>query len=77
MHSCAVRLERGLALLAHARAEIAAEQSFAGAAGKRAERVIDESDAAFSVAADDEIALRVEQALGALLTLLELPIAVR
>ena len=46
-------------------------------AGQRAERVIGVSDGAVAVAAHDHVALRLDEALGALLLFLELPIAVR
>ena len=50
-----------------------AAQRFARLPRERAERIVGVGDAAFAVAADDQIALRFEQAHGARLGLLELP----
>ena len=76
MQARAVSLQDGLTLLKDVKLMGAAEEGLLRAASQRAERIVDEGDAATAIAADDQIALRVEQALGALLALLELPVAI-
>src|ERR1019366_7046413 len=76
MHPGAVGLERGLALLDDVGLETAAHQRLARRAGQRAKRVVDEGNETAAVAADDDVALGFEKALGPLLDLLELPIAI-
>ena len=72
----AVGQGRCLALRFHGQREIGAKQRLARPPGQRAERVIGVSDRAFAVAADDDVALRLEKALGAFLRLLEFPMAI-
>ena len=76
MHPGAVGLERGVALLDHLQGERGAGERFARRSGERAERVVDEGDAALAVAAHDDVALGLQKAAGPLLDLLELPVAV-
>ena len=72
----AVGLERGVALLEHLELEAAADQRFARLLGQFAIGVVGEGDAAVGVAQHDQVALRFEQAAGALLGLLQFPVAV-
>ena len=72
----AVGLERGVALLEHVEREAAADQRVARLFRQFAIGVVDEGDAAVAVAQHDQVALRFEQAAGALLGLLQFPIAV-
>ena len=57
-------------------AKAVAEQILARASGQRAERVVGIGDGAGAVAAHDDVALRLEEAFGALLRFADLPIAV-
>ena len=72
----AVDLDRGVALLEDGRHETAADQRVARPRDQFAIGIVDEGDAAFRVAQNDQIALRFEQAAGALLGLLQFPVAV-
>ena len=72
----AVGERRGLALRLHGKREVGAQQRLAWAAGERAERVVGVGDRALAVAANDDVALRLEKALGAFLRFLEFPVAV-
>ncbi len=76
VHAGAVVMQRGLALLDHRQRERAADELVARAGSQRAEGVVGVGDAVVAVTADDDVALRLEQAARALLGLLELPIAV-
>ena len=72
----AVRQHAGAALLQRRQRIGGAEQRLARRAGQGAIGVVDVGDAALAVAADDQIALRFEQARRARLGLLQLPGAV-
>ena len=76
MRTGAVRHDREVALHDHVEPEGLAEQRFARRPRQRAKGVVGVGDAPLAVAPDDDVALRLEKALGALLGLLELPIAV-
>ena len=67
---------RGGALLEHRQREGGADERLARPLGERAERIVDIGDAAVGVAAHDHVALRGQEALGALFRFLELPVAV-
>src|SRR5262249_13324760 len=69
--------ERGVPLRDHGWRKVGAEKLLAAAGNKRAERIVGVGDAPAAVAPDDHVALRLEHARGALLGLLELPVAVR
>ncbi len=68
--------QRGVALLQHVEREPAADQRSARLSGELAIGVVGEGDAAVAVAQHDQVALRFEQAAGALLGFLQFPIAV-
>jgi len=72
----AVRLDRGVTLLQHRQREARADQRVARPAGERTIGVVDRGDDAVAVAQHDQVALGFEQAAGALLGLLKLPVAV-
>ena len=72
----AVRQCAGAVLLERRQRGRRAEQRVARCAGQRAIGVVDVGDAALAVAADDQVALRFEQARGARLGLLQFPGAV-
>ena len=72
----AVARERGDALLDHRQRKIRADDLLAGASGQRAERVVGVGDAMLAVVAHDHVALRLDEAAGAFLGFLELPVAV-
>ena len=76
MNSRAIRIERALALLKHGECEAAADQRAARLPGQFAIGVVDEGDGACGIAQHDQVALGFEQAAGALLGLLQFPIAV-
>ena len=76
MNPRAVGLQRAVALLEHGEREAAADQRARGCSRQFAIGVVDEGDAAFGVAQHDQVALRFEQAAGALLGFLQFPIAV-
>ena len=72
----AVRFQRAVALLEHGQLKATADQRLPRLPGKLAKSVIDERNDAFGVAQHDQIALRLEQAAGALLGFLQFPIAI-
>ncbi len=72
----AVGEQRGVALLLHRQRECGAKKVVAAASGERAERVIGIGDGAVAVAAHDDVTLRFEKALGALLGFPAFPITV-
>ena len=72
----AVAFKRGVALFEHVEGEAAADQGAARLLRQLAKGVVDEGDAAVGVAQHDQVALRFEQAAGALLGFLQFPIAV-
>jgi hypothetical protein len=72
----AVGFERGVALFDHPEPAGAADQSVAIHLRQFAIGVIGESDAAIGVAQHDQVALRFEQAAGALLGFLQFPVPV-
>jgi hypothetical protein len=76
VNPCAVLLQRGVALLKYSQHELAADQRAARLLGQFAIGVVDEGDAALGVPQHDQVALRFEQAAGALFGLLQFPIAV-
>ena len=76
VHAGAVGLHGDLTLLGRLELEAAADQLVARATGELAVGVVDERDRAVALAADDEVALRLEQVAGALLGVLQLPVAV-
>ena len=71
-----IRQRCGLALRQQRRTERAAEQRVAGAREQRAIGIVHVGDAAVAAAAHDQVALRFEKTRGALLGLLELPVAI-
>ncbi len=73
VHPGAVGLQHADALLQHLEGEFAADQSFARQQRQIAIGVVDEGDAALGVAHHDQVALRFEQAAGALLRLPAIP----
>ena len=76
MNPRAVRLKRGLALLKDGECEATADQRASRLLGQFAIGVVDEGDSARRIAQHDQVALGFEQAAGALLGLLQFPIAV-
>ena len=72
----AAALARAIALLQHVEVEPRADQRVAGLCGERAIGIVGEGDAALMVAQHDQVALRFEQAAGALFGFLQLPIAI-
>ena len=76
VHAGAVGETRNVALLSTGSAKAVREQAPRAGAGERAERVVGVGDGAAAVAAHDDVALRLEEALGALLRFLDLPVAV-
>ena len=76
MNPGAIDFKRGLSLLEHVEREVAADQRVAGLFGQFAIGVVDEGDAAFCVTQNDQVALRFEQAAGALLGLLQFPVPI-
>ena len=76
MNPGAVGLDRGVALLQHVKRKPAADQLAARLFGELAKGIVDEGDAAVAVAQHDQVALQFEQAAGALLGLLQFPIAI-
>ncbi len=76
VNPCTVRLQRRVALFEDLEREGAADQHVAGTLGQSAIGVVDEGDTAFGVAQHDQVALRFEQAAGALFGLLQFPIAI-
>ena len=76
MHAGAVGEIGNVALDLHRQREGGREQFLARASGQRAERIVGIGDGAAAVAAHDDVALRLEEAFGALLRFADLPIAV-
>ena len=70
------RFERGVALFEHGEFEGGADQRVAVRLRQFAIGVVGEGDAAIGVAQHDQVALRFEQAAGALLGLLQFPVPV-
>ena len=77
VHPRAVGKNAGLALLLDRQTEGGGEKVLARPAGERAEGVVGVGDRAAAIAANDDVALRLEEALAALLRLAHLPIAIR
>ena len=73
---CAICQQRGLALFKHIEGEFTADQRALRPLGQLAIGVVGKSERALEVAQHDQIALRLEQAAGALLRFLQFPIAV-
>ena len=76
VHAGAVGQHGDVALLGNREPERGPEQRLAGSAGERAECVIGVGDQAVGTATDDDVALGLDETLGALLGVPELPIAV-
>ncbi len=72
----AVRLKRRVTLFKDIELEVAADQRAARPLGQFAIGVVGKSDAAVGIAQNDQVALRFEQAAGALLGFLQFPVAV-
>jgi hypothetical protein len=70
------RSKRGVALFEHRKRDGVADELVTRARGQHAEGVVDVTDATVAVAADDHVALRGKETLGALFGLPEFPIAV-
>ena len=73
VHARAVRFQRGVALFEHGQHAVAADQFFARRCRELAIGVVGKGDAAFGVAQHDQVALRFEQAAGALPRLPAIP----
>ncbi len=76
MDSRAVPFQRSLALFKNIEREIAADQRAARQLRQFAIGVVDESDATSGTAQNNQVALRFEQAAGALLGFLQFPVTV-
>ena len=76
VHAGAVGEIGNVALDLHRQRKGGREQFLARPSGQRAERVVGIGDGAAAVAAHDDVALRLEEAFGALLRFADLPIAV-
>ena len=77
VHLRAVGETTGFALLRNRQRKRGRQKVLARAAGKRAERVVGVGDRAVAVAAHDDVALRLEEARGALLRFAYFPVAIR
>ena len=72
----AIGQQRGLALFKHIEGELTADQRALRPLGQLAIGVVSKGECALEVAQHDQIALRLEQAAGALLRFLQFPVAV-
>ena len=73
---CAIGQQRGLALFKHIEGEFAADKRASRPLGQLAIGIVGKNERALEIAQHDQIALRLEQAAGALLRFLQFPIAV-